>query len=318
MLDDLTKEIKAQLYERVKSPLFGAFAFSWVAWNYRALLALVSDLEFADKMAFIDKAYPTAWELSLHGALGPLISALLFLWLYPYPARFMYSYWAKQQKELKKVQQSIEDETPLTQEEANALRKAGFAQAKEYQSQLKELSATNKELEERMKLLQEENGRLATERDQFGEAAKKAQEQAAPGLASVLAQHPPSVSKDAAVIFPNGDIRSKGKVISIDSLSDEQRFQLTQEIGNGAEIQRVMLALVVLDGEGDFDSIAGVAGLGKIETRHGLEVLRSEELVSASANSVKWFLTSSGRSLAVRLGLREAALKVTDGGVVGG
>lgn len=36
MLDDLTKEIKAQLYERVKSPLFGAFALSWAAWNSRS------------------------------------------------------------------------------------------------------------------------------------------------------------------------------------------------------------------------------------------------------------------------------------------
>ncbi|MBS1141571.1 MAG: hypothetical protein H6R13_3024 [Proteobacteria bacterium] len=308
MLDDLTKEIKAQLYERVKSPLFGAFALSWAAWNYRALLALVSDLKFADKMAFIDKAYPTALDLTLHGALGPLISALLFLWLYPYPARFMYSYWAKQQKELKKVQQSIEDETPLTQEEANALRKAGFAQAKEYQTQLKELSATNKELEERIKLLQEESIRLTTERDQFGEAAKKAQEQAAPALASVLAEHSPSVSKDPNVVFA-GSIRRSRDQVTFDSLSEKQRVGLRNAVGDKREIQLTLLALVELDGDGDLESIAGAAGLGKIETRHGLDSLRQRDFVSTTGG--KWHLTTDGRAAAVNLGLTGGIKKTT-------
>lgn len=196
MLDDLTKEIKAQLYERVKSPLFGAFALSWVAWNYRALLAVLSKMTFQETLVYLETVYPSAWHWAGYCFAGPLLTAVAFLLAYPHPARWIYSYWATQQKELKKVQQRIEDETPLTQEEANALRKAGLAQEREFQAQLKELAASNKELEERVKLLQEENVRLTTERDQFGNAAKKAQEQAAPGLASVLAAHPPTVDKN--------------------------------------------------------------------------------------------------------------------------
>lgn len=186
MLDDLTKEIKAQLYERVKSPLFGAFALSWVAWNYRALLAVISDMPFKDRMVYLDGLYPSLEDQFLHCLWWPLLTATLFLLAYPWPARGMYWYWAWQQKELKKVQQGIEDETPITQEEANALRKEGLAQAKEYKTQLKEFAASNKELEERIKLLQEDSLRLERERDMALEAAKKAQEELSQHLAEVL------------------------------------------------------------------------------------------------------------------------------------
>lgn len=301
MLDDLTKEIKAQLYERVKSPLFGAFALSWVVWNYRVLVALVSDLKFAEKMEFIDKAYPSALELSLHGALGPLVSAILFLWLYPYPARWMYSYWATQQKELKKVQQRIEDETPLTQEEANALRKAGLLQVREFQAQLKELAATNKELEERAKLLQEEIARLTTERNQFGDAAKKAQEEATPFLASVLAINPGTDNTVRGDLLKEERGGSNEKIVPLEILSESQRESLRQALGNRPEVQCALLALVSLDGDGELKKIAERAGLGKIDTRHGLDWLKEKELVTL--NNGHWSLTAGGRATAVRLGL---------------
>lgn len=300
MLDDLTKEIKAQLYERVKSPLFGAFAFSWVAWNYRGLLAAISDMPFKDRMGYLDGLYPTGPDWLWHCLGGPLLTAVGLLLVYPWPARWIYSYWANQQKELKKVQQRIEDEMPITQEEANALRKAGIAQGKEYQAQLKELAADNKELKASMKLLQEENARLTTERDQFGEAAKKAQEQVAPALANVLAQHPPTVSTDPSVVFPKNAAHFLNEV-SLDSLSEKQRMGLRDLLGAGEAVRLAFLSLVALDGDGDLDSIARGAGLSKIETRHGLDSLRQRELVSLTGGN--WRLTADGRAAAVHLAL---------------
>lgn len=301
MLDDLTKEIKAQLYERVKSPLFGAFALSWVAWNYRGLLAVLSKMSVQETVAYIDGLYPSAWEKLGYCFGGPLFTAVLFLLVYPHPARWMYGYWANQHKKLKQVQQAIEDETPLTQEEANALRKVGLAQVKEFQTQLKELVATNKELDERVKLLQEENARLISERDQFGDVAKKAQEQIVPSLASVLAEHPPSVSKVLGNVITNNEASARRNVVSLEALSATQSGQLGQAAGRQTEIQSALLALVSLDGAGELETIAERAGLGKIDARHGLDCLREKELVTL--NSGRWSLSSNGRSLAVRLGL---------------
>lgn len=194
MLDDLTKEIKAQLYERVKSPLFGAFAFSWVGWNYRGLLATVSDMPFKDRMDFLDSLYPTAMEWLWHCLGGPLLTAVGLLVIYPWPARWIYSYWAKQQKKLKQVQQSIEDETPLTQEEARALRKTSLAQAAELEADIAKQSQLVKELNERLRIAAEDAFRISSERDQFAAIAKKAHEELSQHMAEVFHEEPLAVS----------------------------------------------------------------------------------------------------------------------------
>lgn len=163
MLDDLTKEIKAQLYDRVRSPLFGAFALSWAVWNYKLILAVLSGMDFDKKMAFIDKMYPTTPDLLISWFIAPLGSAVLFLAAYPVPALMAYEYWADRQRALKVVQQQLEDKTPLTQEEANAIRKASLEEVGALRSELKELGEDNKELKNRLKVLQDENERLDSE-----------------------------------------------------------------------------------------------------------------------------------------------------------
>lgn len=57
MLQELTKEIKAQLYERAKSPLFGSFALAWITWNFRAVAAFFSDMKFNEKLAYWNSFY---------------------------------------------------------------------------------------------------------------------------------------------------------------------------------------------------------------------------------------------------------------------
>jgi len=42
-MDDIFKSIKAFLYDRVASPLFGAFVTAWSIWNYRVISILLSD-----------------------------------------------------------------------------------------------------------------------------------------------------------------------------------------------------------------------------------------------------------------------------------
>lgn len=198
MLDDLTKEIKAQLYERVKSPLFGAFALSWAAWNYRPLLAVLSGMSFQEKLAYLDTLYPSGWYWLGYCLAGPLASAVGFLLVYPHPARWMYRYWANQHKALKKVQQEIEDETPLTQEEAKALRKTSLAQVAEVQAQMQDMSQTIRELNERIRGATDELLRVTKERDQFAESDKKAREELSQHMAEVI-HNAPLVSEVEAI-----------------------------------------------------------------------------------------------------------------------
>lgn len=125
-MDDLIKSFKAQLYDRITSPLLSSFLISWAIWNHRLFLALAtSDLKLKERFDFVDNVlYPTWKEVAGRGMAWPLLSALALLLLYPIPGRWVYEYVRKEQKRLKEIQQRIDDETPITKEEAKELKVA--------------------------------------------------------------------------------------------------------------------------------------------------------------------------------------------------
>lgn len=285
MLNDLTKEIKAQLYERVRSPLFGTFAFAWAAWNYRSLLAVVSGMTFQEKLAYLDAIYPSWWHWATYCLAGPLTTAVLLLLTYPYPARWIYQYWANQQKELKKVQQRIEDETPLTQEEAKALRKASLVQIAEMEAQVIELRQHNKELSERLREAANENQRLAEERDGFQQAAKKAQEELAPHMASVL--HPEINASNVLTLSADPEEVPRVSQDVVGSVTTEE--QEDKPTGARAGILNAIMRL----GEGTTEELADVARAEVSETKRELLGLVGDGLVIRQDNM--WKLTQRAK-----------------------
>lgn len=155
MLDDLAKTVKAQLYERVSSPLLGAFAISWVGWNYRFLFVLFSSMPTAGKFTYIDNNIFDSYQtIFLHGTLYPLLTTLSLIFIYPFPARFVYEYWRTRQRELKEIQQRIDDETPLTREEARELRHETLNARLEFEQELERRSAEITKLKDAIKELQ--------------------------------------------------------------------------------------------------------------------------------------------------------------------
>ncbi|MBJ2209676.1 hypothetical protein [Pseudomonas carnis] len=125
MLDDITTTIKAQLYDRVTSPLSGAFAISWSIWNWKFIVILISDLNAIEKLRFISlNIFNSQSAAILNGFLYPLATAIALIYIYPYPAKLLYRVSQNYKKELKAEQQKIEDDTPILQGDALALRKS--------------------------------------------------------------------------------------------------------------------------------------------------------------------------------------------------
>ncbi len=138
MWNDILKTIKAQLYERAISPLSGVFVLSWCLWNYRFITVLFSSLSVTEKFGFIESQLFPDWSTYvLRGFLYPLFTTVLIIFLYPYPARYVYEFWRKRQKELKEIRQKIEDETPLTVEESRQIRKQVYALIEEHDAELR-------------------------------------------------------------------------------------------------------------------------------------------------------------------------------------
>lgn len=100
-MDDLIKTLKAQLYDRAISPLLGAFLMSWVAWNHRAIVVLLSKDEPIKKFAYLDKVLYPDWHAFGPAVMFPLLSAIFLIFIYPIPARFVYEHVSKEQKRLK-------------------------------------------------------------------------------------------------------------------------------------------------------------------------------------------------------------------------
>jgi hypothetical protein len=142
VLDDLTKTIKAQLYDRATSPLSGAFIVSWAVWNYKIIVILVASMPAVQKLTYIDAyLFPTYQEVLLRGGVFPLLSALAYIFLYPFPSKFVYEFSRNRQKELKQIQQQIDDDTPMTQEEVRELRKESMRVMQDYEQQIAQRSA---------------------------------------------------------------------------------------------------------------------------------------------------------------------------------
>ena len=145
MLSDIQNSIKASMYERATSPLFGTFLLSWCIWNYKIIFVLTSSLAVTEKFKYIEDNIYNSLSASLGiGIFFPLITALLFIFLYPYPSKYIYEYWHKKQKELKEIKQAIDDETPLTIEESRQIRRELLRLESEYYS---ELSSKDSEIE---------------------------------------------------------------------------------------------------------------------------------------------------------------------------
>ena len=156
MFDDLTKEIKAQLYERAKGPLFTTFAISWISFNIRSITVFFSDLDPERKIEYWNDFYPTTTAWLLHALAYPFFTAVAIIIIYPIPARLAYHYWHWQFLKVKKVQQKLEDETPMTYEDASALRLVSLEQQSKLQEQLRSSTLINTEQSNRLAAISEQ------------------------------------------------------------------------------------------------------------------------------------------------------------------
>ena len=124
MLDELVKSVRMHLSERLTSPLLGAFVVSWIIWNFRFLLIVISAESVESKLRLIDHiAFPGIWPAILHGIVGPLVTALAWIFLYPYPAKRVYEFARRRQRDLLEIRRVIEGETPLTVEDTRKFRR---------------------------------------------------------------------------------------------------------------------------------------------------------------------------------------------------
>lgn len=134
-MNNFINSLKAHLYSRTNNPLIGSFLFYWVICNYKFIIVIFdSDLKAEEKFNLIKTLYPqntytlwTGFDIYYYTLLGngffiPLLLALTYIYFSPIPSKYIYKYWKNQQKEIQKIKQNIEDETPLTNKQIKKIR----------------------------------------------------------------------------------------------------------------------------------------------------------------------------------------------------
>ena len=166
-MEEFVKSLKAHLYERTTSPLFGTFVVSWVVWNYKFVMIVFSSMNVLAKFDFIEnQLYPDWLSIAIFGIGLPLATSAIFIFGYPYPARFVYSFVRRRKKELLEERQKIEDETPLTREESRKIRRDIARLQLEFEKELEREQAENTRLRQ---LITEYEGREAESADVVAE-----------------------------------------------------------------------------------------------------------------------------------------------------
>ncbi len=164
-MDDIFKSIKAFLYDRSSSPLFGAFVVAWSVWNYRLFTILLSEETLNDKFTAIDDLFSpliitlfdsqvTIWGELIHGAIIPAIATVTYIYIYPLLAKPVYEHSLKKQQELRRIKQEEEGNRLLSIEESRELyKKIGMLElqvdkdTEAYRKQIASLSDTISTLE---------------------------------------------------------------------------------------------------------------------------------------------------------------------------
>lgn len=167
MFDDVGKTIKAILYDRVTSPLFGTFLLSWCGWNWRLIALFLTDSSttVAKKFQYVDvELYPSNDVTFIYGLLLPLTTTAFFIYIYPWFAKKVYGHWREQQNKLKELQIEKDGKKPLTKEEAQEIQNQALLSELRYQDEREKREARIRDLENLVKTLQPE-GKLVPVKD---------------------------------------------------------------------------------------------------------------------------------------------------------
>jgi hypothetical protein len=121
MLDDFKTSINRVLQDRITSPFFGAFVFSWLVWNWKPLYMtfFVSESRIiGNKLDYIENEF-ASWNYQL---VYPILSTLFLILVYPWFNTLTMWVMIKYRKVYTHIKQREENQILLSLEESVALR----------------------------------------------------------------------------------------------------------------------------------------------------------------------------------------------------
>lgn len=156
MLKELQDSVKARLYDFQSTPFLASVIISWILINHKYLMIYFSDYDLEEKIILLDCLYDSYLLKALCFYVLPILFGLFYVFIYPKINKYFYDFTLQKRKELKKIKQKIEDETPLSQKEANELMQTNFTLQDEKDELYRKYNALKQEYE--VKLEEDKKG----------------------------------------------------------------------------------------------------------------------------------------------------------------
>jgi hypothetical protein len=164
MLNDFLTSTRQNVLDRVSSPLITSFMVSWCLWNYKFIIILFSDTSVTQTFEMIERISFPGWESVIsHGIFLPLTSAVVYVFGYPYPARFTHKY-------LKKQSHLTNDHNPMSEEDYVRIQTKIRTEKEKQEDDIKKLTMENtKAKENHQSLLEQFNNKAKRHSDEITE-----------------------------------------------------------------------------------------------------------------------------------------------------
>lgn len=265
-MKDILSSLRLQIYERLSSPLFGSFVVAWVCWNHRLLTILFSTLPVTERFHLIDTVhFPTTQAAWLIGFAYPMASALAFIFIYPFPSKWILAFWLKRQNELKKLRDEIEGQVLLTKKESQAIKSRAL------ESNLKN-EATIQQLRDELETAKEH-------------IRKASEENANDGDKATLRQSAELADANTRIAELEGLLEASKKSVEPAQLEEGPH--------------QVIKLLAEKSGSMKLDSIFRIFPESRVRTQHYLDETRDAGYTNVNVVNESVYLTPKGREYAV-------------------
>lgn len=288
-IKELFDAIKGQLSERLANPFTGAFCIAWVIWNFRLLMVFMGKGTYQDKFLYIDTdLYPDWRYWAVRGVVGPMVTAVAYLWAYPRATRRLAEDYRRQQTTANNLMKAAEGTALLSLEDSVALR-VRLAEAE--QRWKTERDQLNKELDAQREMVAD----LLKRREELmqqREGLQKAVDGSTVMGGIGLTQQKTSAKTLGEIFQPPVSDKVQFRLAPRDAVS------LPQDLSSESYTRPQLQILSVLR-EGNRLSTADLASRLKIpsfEIQRTLDRLLAVALID-TADESEWYITSAGRSV---------------------
>lgn len=160
MISDFKRSLRNILDERVTSPFYGSFAFSWIIWNWRILYltAFISQEAISPntKLEYIEEHYLGICTLLIY----PLLTSCLLIVAVPYLSNQLYRAHLFHESNRRKRKETYDSEKRLTLEKSAELRIELAEKSSHFDKVIDNIKLENRLDKEQIKLLTASNEEL--------------------------------------------------------------------------------------------------------------------------------------------------------------